>query len=354
MVLIALFIGKVVISSLQNSNILGTTTYLAKGDDSDSSGSGSSGSGSSGSNSSDSSDSDDDDSGSGSSTSGSSNSSSGLSGSSESSGSTNTTVTPVLRRFNPTRFPTQTEVEDEDEEEDNEDEETGVGTQTEIRQDESRTEVRLSEEERIRVRTKDGRTRIDITSGGIKTRLEYRDDRIVVKAQQEDGTEIELEDDTLFKIEQRLGASGIKVATAGAESFVIQKGSTGAVTDFPVSIDLATNTLTVNTPSGVRTVAVLPDQAVQNLISANIVNRLGAQAVLDEVQNNNLSSISQLVALGTKNNIPVYEINGLSDQRFLGFIPVAIEKTITVSAETGAIVLTQESFSNRVLDLFAF
>ncbi len=214
--------------------------------------------------------------------------------------------------------------------------------------DETRTEVRLSEGERIRTRTKDGRTRIDITSGGVKTRLEIRDDRIVVKAEQEDGTEIELENNTLLKIDERLGASGIKVATAGGERFVIQRGATGAVTDFPLSIDLATNTLIVNTPAGQKTVTVLPDQAVQNLIAANVVNRLGGQAIA------NVTSVSQVITLGEQNGVPIYEINGISDQRLLGFIPIAIEKTVTVSAETGTVVSTQQSLGNRILDLFAF
>ena len=86
----------------------------------------------------------------------------------------------------------------------NEDDDSGVETKTESNGNEERTEVRLSETERIRTRIKDGRTRIDITSGGIKTRLEVRDDRVVIKAEQEDGTEVELEDDALLKIDDRL------------------------------------------------------------------------------------------------------------------------------------------------------
>lgn len=320
-----LFVGKVIFSSLQNSSTLGTSTYLARGDDSG--GSSGSGSGSSGSDSSSSSDSNSDNSG------------SSDSGSSGSGGSVSNVELPPAQ-IQPTKTETKTT--------------TGIRTQTEIKQDETRTEVRLSEEERIKTRTKDGRTRIDITSGGIKTRLEVRDDRFIIKAEQEDGTEVELEDDTLFKIEQRLGVSGIKIATAGAESFIVQTGTTGAVADFPLSIDLSTNTLTVNTPAGQRTIAVLPDQAIQNLIAANIVNRLGGQAIVDAVRNNNLASISQVITLGVQNGAPIYEINGISDQRLLGFIPVKIEKEVTVSAETGQVVSTDVSLGDRILDLISF
>lgn len=319
-ILLAIFIlVKIVFPSFTGSTILGTKTYIAKGDDSSGSGSGSSGSESSGDSNSD--DNDDDSSGSGSSGSGSGSDSSQASA-------------------EPTKIETR-------------DSSTQIRTQTEMKQDETRTEVRLSEEERIRTRTKDGLTRIDITSGGVKVRLEQRDDRVIVKAEQEDGTEVELEDDTLLKIDERLGASGIKVATAGAETFVVQREGVGAITNFPLSIDLSTNTLTVNTSDGQRRVAVLPDQAIQNIIAANIVNRIGGLSVVEEVRNNNLNSVEQLITLGERNGVPVYEIQGISDQKLLGFVPVLIQKEVEVSAETGEIVATDLSLKDRIVDFFS-
>lgn len=228
--------------------------------------------------------------------------------------------------------------------------ETDKRTKTETKSNEERISVQLSETERIRTRTKDGKTRVDITSGGIKTRLEIRDGRIVVKAEQEDGTEVELEDDTLLKIDDRLADDDIKIATAGAGEFILRKGTTGAVTSFPLSIDLATNTLYVNTPSGQRAVTVLPQQAVTNLIAANVVSRLGGNAVIGAVNQKSLTSINDLIALGEQNGIPVYEIKGISDQKLLGFIPVTIEKDVTVSAETGNALFIKESLSDRILD----
>lgn len=324
------FVGKVLISPFEKNSILGTTTYLAKGNDSG--GSSGSRSGSSGSDSSGSSDSNSGNSGS---------TESKFSGSNDSNNdSSSSGGSSTGTQIQPTKIETKTN--------------TGIRTQTETKQDETRTEVRLSEGERIRTRVKDSETRIDITSGGIKTRLEYRYDRVIIKAEQEDGTEVELADDTLLKIDERLAASNIKVATAGVGKFVIQRDTTGAVTNFPLSIDLATNTLIVNTPTGQKTVSVLPDQAVQNLIAANVVNRLGGQAIVDVATTGNLTSVSQLISLEEQNNVPIYEINGISDQRLLGFIPVAIERTVAVSAETGEVVSTQESFANKVLDLLAF
>lgn len=340
---VAVVIGSVTLIAVVNTmavgflgnNVLGIATYFAKGSDSSGSGGGSGSSDSGDSSKSD--------------TSGSSGSNSGSSGSSESKSDSSKDSSESSGSSTPTSrgslvVPTKTEMRTE----------AGVRTQTEIKPDDARTEIRLSETERIRTRVKDGETRIDITSGGVKTRLEYKDDRVVIKAEREDGTEIELEEDTIFKIDERLSASGIKVATAGADRFVIQRGNAGAVTSFPLSIDLATNSLIVNTPSGQKTVTVLPDQAVQNLLVANVVNRIGGQAVVDAVRDNRLSSVRDVVTLGIRDNIAVYEINGISDQRLLGFIPVAIQKSVIVSAETGDVVTVQESLVNQVFDILSF
>lgn len=397
--LFAVVVGKAMVS-WERYHVLGASTLIAKGDSDDSGGDDSSGSSNSGSGSSGSSNSGSDDSGnsesssgSGSSdSSGSSNSETSDSSSSVSNGSISDTTKVICagpdgKQFetrvkdceelnkawnNPVNFtvlPNQTrpikketrtrpksasvspsisgapEVEND---------ETGIRTKTETKPNEEKTEVRLSETERIRTRTKDGRTRIDITSGGIKTRLEIRDDRVVIKAEQEDGTEVELEDDTLIKIDERLASDNIKVATAGAKRFLVQKGTAGAVTDFPISVDLATNQVFVTTPTGQKTVTVLPEQAIQNLIAANIVNRIGGNAIVNEAVNNNLTSVSQLITLGEKNGIPVYEITGISDQKLLGFIPVKVEKDLTVSAVTGNVLSSDISFGARILDVLSF
>lgn len=331
-------LAKVLISN--SGTTLGVQSFLAKGGDSGGNDSGGSNSGSGSSDSGNSNSGNND-------SSGSSNSDSENSRSTTTGGSSFSDSKAKIRSTTPKASITP-KVEDENEDVKIEDE-----TETKIDSDETETEIRLSEAERIRTRTRDGRTRIDITSGGIKTRFEFRDDRVVIKAKEEDGTELELEDDSLFEIEDRLAKDDIKIATAGAEKFLLQKGVAGAITTFPISVDLATNTIFVKTPSGQRVVAVLPEQAIQNLIAANVINRLGDQTIIDGVLNSNVSSISQLITLEERNGLPVYEIGGVSDKKLLGFIPVTVERDVTVSAKTGEVVSTNESLANRFIDLFS-
>ncbi|MEK7166073.1 MAG: hypothetical protein AAB874_04690 [Patescibacteria group bacterium] len=324
-IIAVIFFGKI-LSPVQSTSqdVQGQSTLLARGDDSDS---GSSGSGSSGSSSNRNELDDEDD-----------NSTSGIG--SGSSGSNETSDDTPRRSATPGKLRTKSD---------------GTRVETEIEEDETRTEVKLSESERIRVRTEDGRTRVDITSGGIKTRLENRDDRVIVKVEQEDGTETELEDSegTFLKIEERLNDDGIKVSTGSGERFILTRGNTGAVTQFPLSVDLATNTLFLNTPSGQQSVRVLPDRAIQNLIAANVVSRIRDSLLAESIKTGNLAALAEIIVLGEQNGIPVYEINGISDQKLLGFIPVEIEKKVTVSAETGEVVKVNQSSLNSLVDFIS-
>lgn len=336
------YVGKVLIAPLKSFPVLGTTSFLAKGGDDSSEGekhsSEGGGSGSSGSKSSGSSE----NKSSGESSSGGSNS--GSSGSSNTGGTIvapqSTTQTNIFRKT----FP----VVNQNKEIEKEQEIKEVEKKEIENKKQEVSEVKVPEAERIRTRTKDGRTRIDITSGGVKTRLEIRDDRVIIKAEQEDGTEVELEDNTIIKIEDRLSKDQIKVATAGGK-FIIQRGTTGAATDFPLSLDLATNTLIVNTPAGARTITILPDQAVQGLLASNVISKIN----LTQEQIGTRSA-SQLITLGISNGIPIYEITGVSNQKLLGFIPVNIQRTAVVSAQTGQVATVKESPLNRVLDLISF
>jgi len=322
------------IQAYHSDGVLGVK-YLAKGGDDDNSGSGSSGSGSGSEDSNDSNSDDSDNDNSGSSGSDSDDNNSGSSNINTNSGSTGSSDTIKTESTTP----------------------DGVRIRTETRDDgETRTEVKISETERIRTRTKDGLERIDVTSDGVKVRLETRDDRFVVKAEKEDGTEVELDDDqnTLLKIEDRLGRDNIKISTASAGRILLQRGSAGAVTEFPLSVDLATNELVINTPSGQRNVTVLPDVAIRNLLAANVISRLNTNKVIDLAQTGSDTILDDVIQLGVNDGIPVYTISGLSEQKLLGFIPVIFEKDVTVSAENGEVIDEQIPLQDRILDIISF
>lgn len=343
------------VSSSQKYQVLGTYTLLAKGgDDSgeshsgsggdgDSSGSSNSGSGSSGSGSS------------GSQESESSGGSSG-SGGGESSGSSVSSSTKVLCTGPDGK---QFETEFKDCQELNKTwnnsvrysvlNKTEVKTKTAEKTEPKEVEVetKTSEENRVRLKTKDGKTTLEVTQNGIKTKLVSEDGKLTVKAEKEDGTEVELEDESFKEVENHLAEDNISVSTESGQ-LVIQKNNTRATTTLPLSVDLGTNTLSVDTPSGVKTLAVLPDQAVQNLIDAGIINRVSGT-----VNQATGETETEKLQVEDRNGVLVYEVKGISDQRLFGLIPLKISKDISVSTETGNAVVINQSLVSRLLDILS-
>lgn len=238
---------------------------------------------------------------------------------------------------------------------------TSAGTviRTETRDDgEVRTETRFPDGIRVKTREEEGRTRTDIYEGGTKLRLERRDDRVIIKLENEAGEELELPEeaeDEIFKIEDREDKNQVRVTSLG-NKFVIVRSQTGAQTDFPVTVNLNTNELTVTTPAGVKIVTILPDQAVANMLATNIIDQVRGLAFTQDVQQvaTNAASLKDVINLtSTREGVLVYEIPGVSSERFLGFIPVEVQKTAVVSAETGELIEINKPLGSTLLDIFS-
>lgn len=226
-------------------------------------------------------------------------------------------------------------------------------TETKTTPQNQKTEVKFSEGEKIKTEVKDGRTRIDVYSGGVKVRYEIRDGRTIIKAETEEGAGVPEQE--LFKIVDRVDKSGIKIATAGGE-LLVARNNVGALSNFPLQIDLNTNQLIASTSAGTRVLTILPDEAVWNMLAANVISRLGPPFIRNAIvstTSGQLTSVSDVVTLGLQNNVPVYEIPGIRDFKLLGFIPVSQPVTAIVSAETGELVETQESLMTKIIDLLS-
>lgn len=313
---VVVFFGLLYVLKISGSGVLGTSTLIARGGDD--SGSGSSGSGSGG------------DSGS---ISGSGSGSNDSQNTPEPTSSNTNTFqvenNPVINSFQPkpSRKP---EVENENK-------------KPEIKKDKTETEVKISENERIKARVKDSFTRIDITQGGVKTKLEFKDGKTVVKAEQVDGTETELDDSAETEVQNRLAEDGIKLEALSDGQTRLQTGSESAISKFPLSIDLSTNTLSVKTASGQEHQIILPKQAISNLLALGLVDKINPVG----------SSESAQLEISNQ-DIPVYKVKGVSEQKFFGLLPVKIEKKVELSAETGQVISSNVSLTDKIKDFFSF
>lgn len=147
----------------------------------------------------------------------------------------------------------------------------------------------------------------------------------------------ELEDENEFEVEE--GTETAKIRLGKRENkFVFFESRFGAETNLPVSVNKTTRELTINTPAGIRTVAVLPDSAVNNMIANRVIDRVvGANGSIVQIKVDENGNIE-------------YEIVGARDARLLGLFNVAIPKTVNVSAQTGGLVGVNESFFSQLLD----
>ena len=149
--------------------------------------------------------------------------------------------------------------------------------------------------------------------------------------------EAEVEQETEVEVKDGTGEAKVKIRKGNAFQFEQQGLKVQVQGGNPVSVNPATKELTITTPAGSRNVAVLPDQAVQNLVEGGIF------------------SVQSGINLTTDaNGNPVYEINGVKYEKLLGLFTIAVDKTGQVSAQNGQIIgVTQSSFS-KLLDTLSF
>lgn len=237
--------------------------------------------------------------------------------------------------------PEPTEVEDQDEDEN----EVEKIEPTEIpEQEQTTSQFSLNNLRELQVRTEANKTKIRLDSRGGSFELENEDGKLKIKAKEKDGREFELESETIDDINDALEEEGIRVATAAGNTIRIRRGLFEAETHFPLSINPTTNTLTVTTPAGTKDVAVLPDQAVANLLRYKLIDRIASGSASENPTG---------IKLGLLGNNPVFQVLGSDDQKLFGFIRVSIQKTSFVSAEDGQVVKVDQTFINRLLDLFS-
>lgn len=209
------------------------------------------------------------------------------------------------------------------------------------------TEIETIDGQKIKTKVEDdGSTKIEIEQGKIKLKYVSKDGEIILKAENENGEEVELGDDDLAEIEGELDDNGVKISTESGTLAVSKNGIRAAI-NFPLSIEVETNRLIVETPAGMKVVTILPDQAVTNMLATGKVN------VVESSPSANLESLDGSIKLIMKDENLVYEILGKKEHKLLGFIPVESNVTVFVSAETGDIVAQEQSVLSMIVDFLS-
>ena len=217
------------------------------------------------------------------------------------------------------------------------------------------TEIETVDGRKIKTKVEDNKkTKIEVEQDGLKLKYVYEGGKIKLKIENEakegkllDKREI---DELTKEIEDELEDEGVKIATkSGKQAF--SKNKIAALTDFPLSVDVNTRQLIVTTPAGQKIVTILPDQAVQNLLNTNIVNKIDTQA--GEIVGGELGDLTGTVKIEIMNDKIVYRIKGVKTHKLLGLIPVSAQTTAIVSAESGELVSQEQPLLTTVIDLLS-
>lgn len=200
----------------------------------------------------------------------------------------------------------------------------------------------------LEIETSDHHGKFTVTQAAT-LKLESQEGHLVVKAKEDNGNEVELNgEDAVDEINKSLESDGVEVSQSGHNTLAIKRASVSAKTVFPLSIDPITHELTVTTPSGVKQVAVLPDQAVNALLERKVMTSVSSQTSSDSAVTTQIATLTEL------NNQAVFEVQGVSQKRLLGLFPVGFAKTAFVSTETGQVVQLNESALNKFLESLSF
>ncbi|TSC89377.1 MAG: Uncharacterized protein G01um10145_534 [Microgenomates group bacterium Gr01-1014_5] len=224
---------------------------------------------------------------------------------------------------------------------------TGTKSKTKIEGNKQETEIETADGQKIKTKVEDdGTAKVEIERGQLKVKYVFENGVLKLKAENESGKEVELEDDELDEVESELEDDGIKIASASGRP-VLSRNKIGAQTDFPLSIDIGTNQLIVSTPAGQKVVTVLPDQAVQNLLATNIINSVDSTGTDAAGE---LGALDSVVKLEMRNDEVVYRVKGVKTRRLFGLFSVNNSTTVFVSSESGLPVAQEQSLLANIVD----
>ncbi|MCL4360638.1 hypothetical protein M1555_05315 [Patescibacteria group bacterium] len=190
-------------------------------------------------------------------------------------------------------------------------------------------------------------------NGGVQFHFQAQNGEVQLEAQDAGGNTLKTrtQERERTRLEQELQDKGIDVSSSDGE-LMIHKANVGAVSHFPLSVDPLTNSLVVTTPAGQKTVTVLPDAAVQNLLSRGIMPVASGSATMSGTTAG--GTPPSPIALTLHNNELVYQVEAQQQHRLFGFIPVTMPTTAYVSAENGQVVSETNSLLSQLVGLLSF
>jgi hypothetical protein len=194
-----------------------------------------------------------------------------------------------------------------------------------------------------------------VENGSVKLKYRIENGQIVLAAEDEAGQKVEMSADKLNDLGNSVGdqlqEDNVKLLPTSDNQLAVVNNSIAATTTFPLSIDVGTKQLIVTTDSGQKVVAVLPDQAVQNLLATGIITKIASPS--GSLITTSQTPLTGVVSIQTQNDKVVYKVSGIKTQKLFGLIPVDTQTTALVSADSGQLVGQQRSLMTDIIDFLS-
>lgn len=204
---------------------------------------------------------------------------------------------------------------------------------------------------KLEVQTDVNKGEFNLQGQGTQVQIKAEDNgALAITAQNQSGEQVSLKENAIEQINKLLDSEDIHVSTLSAHGLAIEDHNVVAHTTLPITVDPTTKTLSVTTPAGTKDVAVLPSQAVQQILGAKVITN-----VLSQASSTNTSGPSTpVIGLTIVNNQPAFAIQGVLNTKLLGIFPVAYQKTVYVSAQDGQVLQVSQSVLNQLLETISF
>ena len=189
---------------------------------------------------------------------------------------------------------------------------------------------------------KQEKTSPEIDLDKMKLRYQVREGQVVLMAEDENGRPIAVAENDMRRAEisalGKLEKKGVTLSMTGENKLALSNNGITAVTELPIMIDTESRSVVVDTIDGPKTVVILPDRVLKNIIDLGVITGVDT------------SVIPRIEYTGGE---VVYEFGGNKVYKILGLYDITDPVVISVLAETGEVVSRNQSLLTRAVRLIS-
>lgn len=139
------------------------------------------------------------------------------------------------------------------------------------------------------------------------------------------------------------GENELRIKLDG-DNFLLTRNGVNASSRFPLVVDDATGTVSVQTPNGEIRLGVMPDTIIEKAQALDNVDSVSSVALEAGDVSSNTSDRTALE----------FKMTGAKSEKLLGVFALQIPSVVTFDAQTGNFLRNEQTFVTKLLDLFSF